>query len=327
MSEKTKEEFDLEIEEEEQAYLDAFEEESKKHSADDNGNEEGVASEPEDSPEDEDPKTGDDESPKSGGTAGTAAPEEENDPYAWIKDLPPEQQEQAKALQHNAVSNAGRISAMQRRMNEMQARLQAREEAYSTGRQKPSDAPAPDEDNEELSKSLKEFTEQYPQLASSVREMVSSERRELEAQMQQQIAPLKEETRARQIAEARNKLEEGAAEIFDTANTNIHYTDVLNSELYTDVFLQSQPEDFRRIATTTSDPETALWVLRQFHEFAEKYAVENGLTEEVNTSKADKTSERRRARVAKSSTPPSRSAVTDPEDMGDYEAMFKRMNS
>lgn len=329
MSERTQDEFEQELEDEEQAYLEAFEEESEKLSAESKSKSASVADDLEDSPDDEDHEDGDDEkaSPRTDGTAGNAAKEKANDPYAWIDSLPPEQQKQAKALQHNAVSNAGRVSALQRRVNEMQSRLQAKEEVYSTGRKTPSKTPATDEDNEDLSENLQEFMEQYPQLAGSVREMVTAERRALERQMQQQIAPLKEETRARQIAEARNRLEEGAAEIFDTANTNIHYTDVINSELYRDVFLGSQPEDFRRIATTTNDPDTALWVLKQFHDFAERYASDNGLTDEVSTSKADKTSERRRARVAKSSTPPSRSAVTDPEDLGDYEALFRRMNS
>lgn len=329
MSDKTHEEFEQELEDEEQAYLDAFQEESEKLSAETTGTEASVAEELEESPDEEDHETGGHESPKTDGTASQKASKENDDPYAWISQLPENLQEQAKALQHSAVSNAGRVSALQRRVNEVQARLQAKEAAQSSGRGSSSSKAPAKKEEKALSPTLQEFVEQYPQLAQSVREMVSSERAELEAMMQEQLAPIREETTYRQVAAARERLEEGAAKIFDTANTNIHYTDVLNSELYKDVFLSSQPEEFQRIAKTTNDPDTALWVLQQFHNFAENYARENGLTEEPKSGKsvADRTSERRRTRAAASRTTPSRSAVVDPDDTGDYEALFRRMNS
>ena len=329
MVEKTEEVEFTEDEQEELAYLAAFAAENKDASADEEEESDGVSGKSEASPDDEVQEKGGNK-PLSNGTASDGDDGADDDPYAWINDLPQEAQKRAKELQHSATSDAGRVAALQRRADAAEARLQAVKSAQTKRRSEaPADGSAPKEDRP-LSPKLKEFVESYPQLAESVQEMVRQDRAELEEMIDQRLSPINEEAEFRKISEARNRLEEGAAKIFDTAHSHIHYSDVLKSDLYTETFLKSQPQEFQQMAMTTQDPDTALWVLQQFATFAKQYAEDNGLMEEDDNGSgnvADKTSARRRSSKATSRTVTSRSAVTDPDDSVDYEAYFKRINS
>jgi hypothetical protein len=234
------------------------------------------------------------------------------------------------------VSNVGRVNALRHRLNEVETRAQANATTDANRRSQPSKSTDKKKvDDAPLSPQLKEFVEKYPQLASSVRELVSKERKELEAELDERLGPVQKEIEYRKLSEAKSRLEDGASMIFDTPNSGVHYSEVLKSPLYREEFLPNQPVEFQRIANSTNDPDTALWVLRQFAEFAEDYARENGLmddasdTEEQRTpkSKADEVSARRKRLKAEAGTPPSRSAVSDPEDSSDYETIFRQMNT
>ena len=317
-----------EEEKEEQAYLDAFKEEGKALSAEPESDEASVAKDDDDSPDDKDPDTDDsDDESSEKGTASDETKDEAPDPYAWIDDLTPEAQKQAKALKSAVMSSSGRVSSLQRRLNDADAREHARANTQAKGRAATAPPKSPEtKEDKELSPKLKEFVDTYPELASSVQEMVKNDRTELEAMIDARLQPINEEAAFQRESEARQRLEQGASEIFDTPTSSVHYTDVLNSDLYNKTFLESQPAEFRQMATTTADPDTALWVLQTFATWAEQYAKDNDLLKEDTApkSKADKASARRTSNKAAAGTPASRSAVTDPEDVADYEAMFKR---
>jgi hypothetical protein len=319
-----------EEEQEDQAYLDAFNEvnSEKTPSAEDESDGAGVATEEEEAPDEKTPEPDGSEEPSDKGTASDDTKEGEDDPYAWINNLPEEDRARAKALQHAAVSDAGRVASLRRRVSDAEARLTAKAASQTKARvSTPADSTAQPEE-EGLSPKLKEFVEKYPELAASVGEMVKQDRADLEAKIDQRLQPFQEEATYRKVTEARNRLEEGASELFDTPTTKVHYSDVLKSDLYKEEFLKSQPREFQEVATTTTDPDTALWVLKQFRTFAEQYAIDNNLTDEETVgSAADKTREKRSKRKAAAGTPASRSAVTDPEETLNYEAYFKRINS
>lgn len=314
----------------EQAYLDAFNEvNSQTPSAETDSDEAGESDSDDGSPDEKIPEPDGGKKPSAKGTASDGDEEEADDPYAWIDNLPEEDRARAKALQHAAVSDAGRVASLRKRVSDYEARLTAKQASNATGRANAPSSTAKPEDKQ-LSPKLKEFVEAYPQLAESVQEMVRSDRAELESLIDQRLQPFQEEATYREITEARNRLEEGAAEIFDTPTSGIHYSDVLQSDLYKEVFLESQPAEFQQMARTTSDPDTALWVLKQFMTFAEQYAIENDLMDEEDmksSSVAEKTREARSKKKATAGTPTPRSAVTDPDESLDYEAIFKRINS
>lgn len=312
----------------EQAYLDAFNEvNSKTPSAEEDSDEASVADDDDDSPDEKTPEPDGDKKPSDKGTASDDDEEEADDPYAWIDNLPEEDRARAKALQHAAVSDAGRVASLRKRVSDYEARLTAKQASNAMGRASAPSSTAKPEDKQ-LSPKLKEFVEAYPQLAESVQEMVKSDRAELESLIDQRLQPFQEEATYREVAAARQRLEEGAAEIFETPTTGVHYSDVLKSPLYKDEFLESQPKEFQEMARTTSDPDTALWVLKQFKVFAEQYAKDNDLKDEGKTSSvAEKTREARSKKKATAGTPTPRSAVTDPDESLDYEAIFKRINS
>lgn len=329
MTKETVEKQELTEAQEEQAYLDMFKEEGKALSAESDPDTSSVdEEEEEDSPDDKDQEAGADKTAAAEGDASGKPKDEADDPYAWIDDLPPDAQAHAKELQHSAASNAGRLSALQRRVNDADAREQARVATQATERAKPAPAKSPEpEKTKELSSKLQEFVDTYPQLAESVKEMVANDRADMEAMIDERLQPINEEAAFQKASEARQRLENGASEIFDTPKSNVHYKDVLDSDLYKDTFLQSQPPEFQRMATTTADPDTALWVLQTFANWAEGYAKDNGLMDEEAAppkTKADKASARRTSNKATAAGVQSRSAVTDPDDTLDYEAMFKR---
>lgn len=287
----------------------------------------GVAGEGDGEPSKKDPDPAEAVAPADKGKASDDTPNGENDPYAWIDDLPEDVREQAKALRHKYVSTTGRISAYQSRVDAAEAELAARE-AVAVRRQTPSPSTEPKEDKE-LSPQLKEFVEKYPQLASSIRELIASESTDVTKVIDEKLSPLTEEAALEKARKARQQLAAGASEIFNTPETGVHYRDVINSELYREHFLKSQPREFRELATTTSDPETALMVMRQFVVFAEDYAKREGIVNDDGkpTSKADTTKARRSAVKDTAGTPNPRTAVTDPLESGSYEDEFARLNA
>lgn len=318
-------------EKDEQAYLKMFNEEEKALSAGHEPEPSSVDDDAEGSPDDKDPEPDAAKPATDKGTAGDEKNGEADDPYAWIDDLSPEAQEQAKALQHMAATNTGRLSALQRRLNDAEAREYARAATQATERAKSAPAKSPEkpkEDPKELSTKLQEFVDTYPQLAESVKEMVANDRADMEAMIDERLRPINEEAAFQKESEARQRLESGASKIFDTPKSNVHYKDILDSDLYKDTFLQSQPAEFVQMATTTTDPDTALWVLQTFATWAEGYAKDNGLMDEEPTgttkTKADKASARRSSSKETAANVDSRSAVTDPDDTLDYETLFRR---
>lgn len=318
-------------EEEAQEYLDLFAEVNNTPSAEEDTPSASVAGAAEPVPDEKDP---DDDGVEASSSKGTAVAESKDadpdDPYAWIAELPPEAQKRAKALQHKAVSNDGRLTALQNRLTDAEARLTAKQTVASKRRPDGGSSGEPSKTEEKpLSPKLQEFVESYPQLAESVQEMMRQERKDLEQKLDSHIQPIEEDMAYRKTKAARDRLEKGAADLFDTANTGVHYTEVINSDLYRD-FMAAQPAEFQRIAGTTGDPDTALWVLTQFNAYAEDYAEANGLTDEAPTrsgGKANKTKERRQSSKQTAGTPRSRSAVTDDDDLTDYETYFRRLNS
>jgi hypothetical protein len=335
MSGNTPTQVELDLKEQEQYDRDfnALQKDGELPSADDG--ETSSVEVPADPPDDEILESTGEGSPQDEGKGDDEPPTSEaDDPYAWINELPEEVKARAEQLRHSSVSNSGRVAALRRRVSEFESREAAR--AQSSSRQQPTGTTTTPTDPPETSEELKEFMEKYPALANSVQELVNQERSQMQRELDERVGPVQEELRFQKSIEAKERLETGAAEIFSTAETGIHYTDVTSSTLYNEEFLGSQPEEFRRIATTTADPDTALWVLKQFATFAEEYAEKHGLLDEegsnaegnsTTTSAADKARATRARRKAEGTTPPSRSAVSDPEDLSDYDALFKSHNS
>jgi hypothetical protein len=316
----------------ERDYLAAFAEVngSEEPSAEDTDGEASVADPEESTPDDKDPDEGEEQSPPAKGEASDVTPDGKDDPYAWIDNLPEDVREQAKALRHKFVSTNGRISAYQSRLDAAESEVAALRSVTRVRKKKADTGTNPTEEKE-LSPKLKEFAEKYPQLAETLQELIAAERAEVEGVIDERLTPLTEERAVEQAKSARQALADGASEIFDTPNTGVHYKDVINSELYKNDFLAAQSEEYRQMARTTSDPETALMIMRQFMDFAHKYAQDNGIVEgkenPASGSKADKTNARRQANKRGAGTPPPKSAVTDPTMSGSYEDDFARFSA
>jgi hypothetical protein len=244
------------------------------------------------------------------------------DPFAWITELPEDVRQQAEALQQQGRTSAGRASALQRKVNELQARLEAREELKGKGRDDASRSP----DNEEDPATLQEFMEKYPSLAKSVQSLVRQEAAGIKETMDSRYGPIYEEVQAKKRTAAAARLEDGAAELFETERTGIDYREIVKSDFYRNDFLANQPAEFQQIANTTQDPDTALWVLQQFKAFADKHdsQASSGSETSGTKSRADQASQRRsQARNNAASVKP-KSAPADMEQAVGYEAEFQR---
>lgn len=272
-------------------------------------------------PDNKDPET--DANSASGSTG-----KETSDDDSWMNELSEEARARVEALRHRDESHRGRTSALQRRLNEAEARLEAQRQAAEKGRpngaaQKPNATPS----NETDSESLKEFKEKYPALAKSVEELIGMERQRITSELSERLSPIESARQEEAFISAREKLEQGAAELFDTANTGIDYRDVVESEFYKDTFLKSQPAIVRQTAENTSDPEEALWVLKQFADFAQDYAAKNPENAEAVrlAAKADRTKARRAQQKGEATRVASVSSPTGAAPALSYEEEFAAM--
>lgn len=321
-------ELDLEAEEHEKLFMELAKGKVQDPSADDDEEDGGTPDESEESPDDEDHDDGDqDDSPKRGTKKSDKTPAPSDPKFAWIEELPEKFREQAMALAHSERSNRGRVAALNSRLTEYQAELDTR---AKLGRQTKETSSGKTE-SEELPQSLKEFAEKYPALAENVKALSRWEMNQLQKQIDEKISPIQQNLEKEKRKEALQRLEQGAAELFDTANTGIHYReDVITSDAYRD-WLSEQPADFRQIATTTNDPDTALWVLKHFARDAEDFYKKSQSKTDADKedgNEADRVrAQRKRAKdsagAVRPTTPPSRLSEAA---NGDYDKLFLQMN-
>lgn len=271
--------------------------------------------EEDDVPEEEVP----DESPETVDSEGTQ-PEgepEEDDPYAWVRELDPEVRKKAESLANAAKSNAGRAAAEARQKAELQARLdrlQAERDAdrrvasqSTPDKAVPTTAQIEDMDDDEL----KQFMEDYPSVAASVEKLISRRENQTREEILKQIRPIQQEAEAQRIFERKQQLRREAEDIFNTAETGIDLDTVLQSDRWRE-WVAQQPAGYKQYIAAANDVADAKRVLEDFAAYANQqvYAMWEESQEQrqaSDRSTADETAARRDS-ARKGTTPRSRTA-------------------
>ena len=299
----------------------AVDEHSEPSSSDDDAEEEEVQEEEGSDEGQEAPK---DASPATPPVAATPA-----DPYAWINSLPEEVQEQAKALRNQANSHHGRATAFQRRVNELTdelRRLEAAREAAPADRT----PKAPESAAPEQLKKLERLKEDFPEFAEALEEVVTHERKEVERRVSESLKPLEDERARKRAADFLSAVDEGAAKIFNTQETGLHWKAVVDGDDFR-AWLQMQPKSVQQ-AARLPDATEAITVLRRYEDDYQRAVREMGLDQQgkesppavsEEVSRAEELKRKRKTRQETSTAPGSRPAAGGRDSHGgDYEEEF-----
>lgn len=323
-------ELPLDRAQEEQEYEKLFAQQNKGNrdqSAAIEDDDEGTSKSEATAPDNEDRDDGDGTASPSSGTKEPAAPKQPpkfmDEIKSWIDELPDEFRDKAEALYRSERSSSGRLAAYQRQVEELQARVSAREQLKREADSKKSASTEPEETSLE---ELKQFQEKYPALAKSVQALINQKERELEEKFNERINPIREDILVKQRQEAARRFEQEASELLDTPNSNIHYTQVTASKPYKE-WLAEQPQQVRDMARTTQDPKEAIWILRSFVNHARSLMPEPS-QEGGGPSRADRTKAQRERAKQSAGTPRNNTPPMTPGEAveGDYEKLFVQMN-
>lgn len=268
---------------------------------------------------------------------GTSADQEEQeeDPYSWVAELDPDFRKKAESLVNATRSNAGRAAAEARKNAQLKAQLDqlaAEREAFrrtvaGTSAEKP-DVTA--KDVEEMNdEELKEFMEEYPNVARNVQKLIEERTRRTRDEVLSQIRPIQQEAEAARLYEAKQRLRHEAELIFNTAETGVDLDAVLTSTRWKE-WQDSQPDGYKQFIANANTVEDSVKVLRDFADHAERemyamYQQQQESQQETERSSADETAARRKSAL-KGSTPKSRSAeISNRRTGASYEDIFNEI--
>lgn len=243
------------------------------------------------------------------GDAGQGEPEAPPDIWADVSDAHRAAYEAALAeqerLRHSVHSNAGRVSALQRKINELETQLGRQVRAAAA----PSDAPTAQEINEAMQtpESWASFTEEYPEVARAVDSRIAGEI----ARLEQALNPLREEVNKRARAE-QEQFESLQYQALEKAHPNWQQT--INTPAFTH-WLQSQPESVQSLVE--SDYADDAIALLNFYSATsrERGAPSSGRVSEIQAA--------RQRRLEQSVETPSRRGAQRPLAEDDFSSAFK----
>ena len=247
------------------------------------------------------------------------------DPYDWVETLDPEVRKQAEALVRRDQSNAGRVAATQRRLDEANAELEARRIASATVRRKTSDSAK----TEELDPRLKEFAEEFPTVHENIQRMNVAEREKMRAEIMEEVRPIKEDAVKQHLMQEREQLRAGFNQLFNTHETGLQMEEVLASTEWKS-WLDIQPTEYQQFVKTSKSAQSALKALEDFARYEEQAVfqewVDAGMPpdpNQVQPNDADRIAAQR-GDALKGAAPNSRSAaVSDSKNSDSYEHYFE----
>jgi len=236
---------------------------------------------------------------------------EEDDPW---KDAPEalrnafnETQEALKQAKHQAHSNAGRVGAFQRQINDLNQKLsqQTSQKPASSDKKPPSGAAQEETPSDELTS---EFEEEYPQVAAYVRNR--------EAAQQEEIGQLK--TQVNTLLSSENQRDEQSQyAALEAAHPEWETTAV--SDEFRD-WISKQPANVQAL-TKSSIASEAIWLFDTY-KGATKPA-----EKEADGDAVDISGERDKRRKAAATIPAKRGRQASLDSGGDEEALFNRIAS
>lgn len=309
------------------SWFDGTEDEGEDQSVDEFDDEEEQPSGPDSEDEDiPDNKTPAKDAKESASDTGTSDKPAQEDPYAWVEKLDPEIRKHAEALVHRDRSNSGRVAALSSRLDKLTAQQKAALESDSQRRSRPASEPVIDE--EDVDESLASFMKEYPTVAESVEKMVARRVAQEREDLLKEVRPLQQARVADENFRERQELRARAAEIFNSAETDIYLDDVLQSTAWKE-WLEAQPEGYRQFVGNANRADDAAKVLQDFATYAERKAYMEYEAQQASAqdskkpgaSNADQVAARRK-QVRESTTPDSKSGSLSDTNAGSYDEWF-----
>lgn len=163
------------------------------------------------------------------------------------------QQERLKQTEHKAQSTAGRVSAFQKRINELEQAL-SKQQAVAVQQPAPSST-AQQQEATPSDDDLSELAEDYPKEAAFIRSV-----RAAQAQTAQQLEQMQQQHQQLLEAEQQRGLQQETAAL-EAAHPDVW--DVVQSDEYTN-WLQEQPDAVRTLARDSNSASDAIWLLNNF---------------------------------------------------------------
>jgi hypothetical protein len=255
------------------------------------------------------------------------------DPNAWIQELEPEKRAEVERIIRRDQSNSGRAAALQARLDEAQAALDAQRVAARTVRPTDTGTSSAETPKDLDDPELKEFAEEFPTVYQNMRKMMAADRDAAVQAALEEIRPLKEEQSRQHILQEKDTLRRNVEQIFNTAETGVHLEDVLQSPAWRD-WLANQPPGYQEFARTSPSAQDATKVMEDFARWTEDQlalirqqeestqAPASGSNSQEQASEADLTAQRREESLLSANDVKARSANVNDRELADYEAYF-----
>lgn len=193
--------------------------------------------------------------------------------------------------------------------------------------------------------SLEALKAKYPQLAQAIEDTVAFQkerggeglsREEVERMVTERLAPVERKYSEDTLNAEMQRLDEMAADLFDTKNTGIKASDIIVGEYSEDfkAWLSSQPESVQNMARAATDADAAYVLLERYEmayqkrrkelegEEEQEQKPDATKTKNEQSTKADEIRKKRESRLKKGDTPASSSRGAPGESPDSFDALF-----
>jgi hypothetical protein len=208
-------------------------------------------------------------------------------------------------LRHSVHSNAGRVSALQRKINELESHLGRQVSAAAA----PPGTPSAQEINDAMQtpESWASFTEEYPEVARAVDSRIG---REI-ARLEQTLSPLREQIVKQQQAEAQQFQHSQEGEL---SKAYPNWKQTINTPEFHEWF-QSQPTSIQTLVESDYADDAIALLNYYSGSMRERGAPNTGRVSEIQAA--------RQRRLEQSVETPSRRGAQRPLDEDDFSSAFK----
>lgn len=249
---------------------------------------------------------------------------QEDNSSSWLDSLPEEAKQQFQALlnerdslQHNYRSLHNRLAPTQRKVTELQRRLQELQATPQTQPAPSVDVSPSKEEPKPKSELWSRVKESDPVLADAIEEMLAAERERLQEEFDSRLRPVQERTQEEDLQRETQRL----LELVPNA------VEVFTSPLYSS-WLEMQPESIQKLHESPKHQD-ALALMRLFDSDVARFEMQYGQQQQTAqpaqpSNTADKVAQRRQEKLSKPIPQVARPAAAEYKEE-DAEALFAKL--
>jgi len=223
-----------------------------------------------------------------------------------------ETQEALKQAQHQAQSNAGRVGAFQRQINELNQKLQQQTTQKPASDNKPPNGAAPNESPSD--DVMSEFEEEYPDVAAYIRNQQAASQQTIE-RLESKVNYLSDSEQQRDAQTQYAAVEAAHPKWEETAKSDGFKG-----------WITQQPANVQAL-TKSQLASDAIWLFDTYKNSAQPEQEDPEQGSDANADAVDISGERLKRRQAAARTPSKRGQRGSLDGGGDEDAMFNRIAS